>query len=316
MDNKNYKVVILKTPSYTPDTVKKLSGLFKITTDKAEDILSRYEYVVKKQTDKATAEKFHKAISSIGVNCRVDEIILDEEINLPTIEEVKTPEQSEVKPLTDLTRREQDIQPLETEQLNLSLAAKPVEKSRSKNDEDKLIDDVTPEKFCPECGTIRASADSVCVHCGYDPAIISKENKSKNFIRIGIAVVAVILVIAIAYPFYLEFSKRIQIENDLKLAFDTRNEVTEFIEKTNFCPNQNIDAGLDKEISNASVKSVVVGDNAVITTTIRGDVLDGEDQTLIFTPNTLKGHIVWNCLKGTLAEKYRPDICVKKPTDN
>lgn len=313
MDNKNYKVVILKTPSYTSDTVKKLSGLFKISSDKAEDILSRYEYVVKKQTDRKTAEKFHKAISSIGVNCRIDEIIIDEEINLPTIEEIKPPEPSEIKPLTDLSRREQDIQPPQNEQVDLSLESRPVEKSRDNTGEDKLIDDVTPEKFCPQCGTIRASADSICVHCGYDPVAINKTSKKKTLMLSGIAIISVILVIAIAYPFYLEFSKRMQIETDLKLAFDSRNEVTAFIEKTNFWPNQNIDAGLAKQIGNASLKSVEVGENAVITATIRGEVLDGEDQTLIFTPNTLKGRIVWNCLKGTLAEKYRPEICIKKP---
>ena len=93
------------------------------------------------------------------------------------------------------------------------------------------------------------------------------------------------------------------------LAYDTRNTVTDFILKTNFWPNQNIDAGLDKQISNQTLKSVTVGENATITVVFRAEALDDEEQTLIFSPHTLKGRIVWNCLKGTLKEEFRPELC-------
>jgi len=309
MDSKNYKVIIEKNPLLVEDTVEKLASLFKIPPEKARAILQKDSFVIKKQTDKTTAEKFHKAITAAGALCRIEEIIeTEEETELPTIEEVTAPK--DAQPLIDPTRPE--ISPLHNEQVDLSLEGRPVEKAKTEQAEDRVIDDINPENFCPECGTIRASADSICIHCGYDPKEIKSTFTKVTLINIIAGIAILVAGVFLGLPYYQQYAKRAQIETDLSLAFDTRNTVTEFIQKTNFWPNQNIDAGLPKLLENQSIESIILSDNGIMTVTIRGEVLGGDSQTLIFTPNTLKGRIVWNCLKGTLVKELRPEICLEK----
>lgn len=311
-NNKKYKVIISHSTDTTGAIANKLASLFKITPEKASGILQQKEFVIKKQTDKQTAEKFHKAISAAGANCRVEETFVEAEAELPTIEDIATP--VDVKPLIDPTKSE--IEPLASKPLNFSLEerSKPNETQDTEDDQFKSI---APENFCPECGTIRSSADAACVHCGYDPAQIKTQNTKALIKKVTIAAAVLIIVVLITLPFYQRYSQHKQIQDDLKLAFDTRNTVTEFIKRTNFWPNQNIDASLPKSISNRSIESITIGNRAVITITLKKQVLEELDlnsnnRTLIFTPNTLKGRIVWNCLKGTLEKSIRPEICLKK----
>jgi len=306
MDNKKYNVTILQTQTSEPVSAQ-LAKLFKISADKARQILQKESFIIKKQTDKVTAEKFYKAITTVGVNCRIDEIIDEEETALPVIEEPQATAQG--KPLTDITRP--DITPLHGEHVNLTLATGPAKKNASPDNEE-VIKNIDPANFCPDCGTIRASANSECIHCGYDPEILKRKNTRAILVKAVIFIVILAIGAGIGLPFYQQYTKRLQIEDDLKLAFDVRNKVTEFIHETNFWPNQNIDAGLDKQINNQSVKSVIISEGAVITVVIRAQALEGEEQTLILTPNILKGQIVWNCIKGTLEEKFRPEICVSR----
>ena len=309
MDSKNYKVIIENNPSPAEGTAEKLASLFKTPVEKARAILLKDGFVIKKKTDKATAEKFYKAITSTGTNCRIEEIIeAEEETALPTIEELIP--QQEAQPLIDPTRP--DIAPLHSEQMDLSLEGRPVEKTKKDQKEDKVINDINPDNFCPECGTIRASVDSICIHCSYDPKDIKSTTSKVKLINLVIVILILVAGGFLGLPYYQQYAKRAQIETDLNLAFDTRNTVTEFIQKTNFWPNQNIDAGLPKQIENQSIESIVLSENGVMTVTIRGEALAGNSQTLIFTPNTLKGRIVWNCLKGTLVREMRPGICLTK----
>ena len=307
MDNNHFKVIITKSDDTSGEIAQKIAGLFKISPDKAAGMLQQDEFVIKKQTDKPTAEKFHKAITNAGANCRIEETQTEEETELPTIQDIATP--IDVKPLTDPTRT--DIEPLQSKHLNFSLEERLAEKNTKDPNEQPQFKSIDSAHFCPECGTIRSGEDSACVHCGYDPAAIKSRNTKAALIKAGFGMGVLIVAAIIALPFYQQYEKQTQIQNDLTLAFDTRNKVTEFIQRTNFWPNQNIDAGLNKHISNRSLKSVVVGDNSIITVTIRANALQGSEQTLILTPNTLKGRVVWNCLGGTLQDEFRPEICRK-----
>lgn len=312
-NNKNYKVIISHSTDPSGNIASKLASLFKTTPEKASAILQQDEFVIKKQTDKQTAEKFHKAISAAGANCRIEEIVAEEETELPTIEDIATPQ--DVKPLTDPTKSA--IEPLASKPLNFSLEERVDKPDQPDGTEDDQFKSIAPENFCPECGTIRSSANAACVHCGYDPAQIKSQNTKTLITRTAIVGAILVIAVLIALPFYQQFSRVKQIQDDLKLAFDTRNSVTEFIKTTNFWPNQNIDASLPKSISNRSIESVVVGNKAVITITLKKQALEELDlnsnnRTLVFTPNTLKGRIVWNCLKGTLEKSLRPEICQKK----
>ena len=301
MDKKTYNVVIFDNqPSQTTST--KLAALFKITADKAEAILKRNEFIIKKEVDRKTAEKYHAVISKTGTNCRID--LIEKEEALPTIEEVETPQ--ETRPLVDPTQ--QEIQAEKTpRQLNLEVS--PVEPNAGSADANKSFKDVKPEYFCPECGTIRASETSVCIQCGYDPEATQSAQSKAKWIKIAAIIILLVAASLLALPFYQQYSHNKQVQDDLQLAFDIRNQVTEFIQKTNFWPNQNIDAGLPKKISNASIDSVVINEGAVISVTLKASATGSTKQTLVFTPNTLKGHIVWNCLKGDLKMDLRPEIC-------
>lgn len=313
MENNNFKVIITKSDDTSGEIAQKIADLFKISPDKAADILQQNEFVIKKQTDKPTAEKFHKAISNAGANCRIEEIQTEEETELPTIQDIATP--VETKPLTDPTRT--DIEPLQSKPLNFSLEERLAEKNTKDDTEQPQFKSIDAAHFCPECGTIRSGEDSACVHCGYDPGAIKNRNTKAALIKAGFGIGVLIVAAIFALPFYQQYEKQAQIQNDLKLAFDTRNKVTEFIQRTNFWPNQNIDADLPKLISNQSIESVVIGNGAVITITLKKQVIEALDlnannRTLIFTPATLKGRIVWNCLKGTLNKSLRPEICRKQ----
>lgn len=313
MQNNHYSVIISKNSEASEEAIKQLAELFKIATEKARKILQQEHFTVKKQIDKKMAEKLYKAITTTGINCRIEEITDEEDSELPSIEEIDRP--GNVKPLLDITQAE--ITPQYKEQLNLSLVAGPVEKASSDTDEDKAIEDIDPEKFCPNCGTIRASADSNCVHCEYDPLKIRKDNIRSIIIKSLLGLLVLGIAGFLGLPYYQQYSQQQRVKDDLKLAFDTRNTITEFILRTNFWPNQNIDAELPKQLSNRSIASITVSENATITVIFKtqatnGPASDGSAQTLIFRAKTLNGNIVWNCLKGSLEKKYRPGICRRR----
>lgn len=309
MNSKRYRVIIINTPALDADSTHtlaiNLSKLFKVSEEKARSILQQDQFVIKQNIDKQTAEKYHRAITQAGANCRIDEEVMQDDSALPEIEEIKT--QSSGIPLGDPTRLGTEY--LGQQQTKLDLSMQPLESSRDKNGNNKVLDEIKPEHFCPDCGTIRASSDSVCVHCGYDPLAQKASAKSGKILK-ALALIIILLAAGfLALPYYQQFEQRRQLSNDLELAFATRNQITEFINTTNFWPNQNIDAGLAKNISNRSIKSINISDNAVMTVTLRASAIGGTEHTLIFTANTLKGRVVWNCLKGSLPLALRPDIC-------
>ncbi len=317
MQNNNYSVIISKGGDSTEQAIEQLARLFKTTPDKSRKILQRDHFTVKKQLDQASAEKLHKAITAIGIHCTIETISDQQDTELPRIEEIEN--KAGVKPLLDITQAK--ITPLHEEQLSLSLADGPltngpVEKASTETDEDKTIENIDPENFCPNCGTIRASEDSDCVHCGFDPRVFRKKNIRSIMIKAMVGLIVLGIAGFLGFPWYQQYSKEQQVIDDLQLAFDTRNDITAFIEKTNFWPNQNIDAELPKQLSNRSIASIIVGKNATMTVTFKTQATNSQTsdavQTLIFTVRTLKGRIVWNCLGGSLEKKYRPDICKKQ----
>ena len=177
------------------------------------------------------------------------------------------------------------------------------------------LGDISEKSFCTECGTIKDST-AACLNCGFDPQTDKTKNKEKfkkilkySGITLGL-IAAIIITYQFALPFYKIYANKQKIEQGLGLAFDTRDKITVLILKTNFWPNQNIDANLPKQISNDIIESLVVGENALITVTLRAEALKlDSSKTIIFKPALLKGKLVWNCTKGTLKNEFRPDNC-------
>ena len=285
--------------------IDNLAKLFKTTPQKIEQIFQKPEMTIKKELPEQQAKKFQLAIHKSGGVCRLDEVspALDD---LPDLSEpVESPgdTQAEIQPFHKVDTEKED------KRVTLGLV---YEKPEDSEKQQEAIESVDPENFCPECGTIRASKDSVCLHCNYDPSVKEKINLKKFILPAA----AVILIAALGFlfglPAYNEYAKKNQIIEGFAIAFDVKNKVTEFIERTNFWPNQNIDASLPKKIGNDVIESVVVGDNAVITATLHPSILGKTGQTIIFTPRVLKGRVIWNCHKGTLEARYRPEVCIEQ----
>ncbi len=313
-ENKNtYQVVITNKLNDDQDKnliITKLAAVFKVDETKAAQLLAKPQSIVKDNTDEATAKKYLAAIQKTGAHCEI--INKADEEELPDIIEPVKPE-----PAQFVRHTEHSEAPKKFHDVELAMVER--EQKQEKETREKLssLQDFKEQAFCPECGTIRSDENATCLHCGYDPK--TKNQSSGNFKKLAYVFIAVVTLIAVimfaGLPYYQQFALKGKIQNGLQLAFDTRNQVTEFIERTNFWPNQNIDANLPKNISNDVIESIVIGDKAVITITLRAEAVNNlPGQTLIFVPNTLKGKLVWNCTGGTAMDEYRPDIC-KKPVN-
>ena len=186
-------------------------------------------------------------------------------------------------------------------------------------DEQKAIkemndrNDISEKLFCIECGSIKESSGA-CENCGFDPQPSKTKGGFKKQLKYVSITVGIILITIIAYqlaiPFYNKYAHKQKIDLGMELAYETRNTITNLILETNFWPNQNIDANLPKHISNEVIESLIVGENALITVTIRAEALKlDSSQTIIFKPAASKGKLIWNCTKGTLKNEFRPDVC-------
>ena len=309
MDENTYQLIITSKLSDDQDknqVIRNLASLFKVDEQKAEQLLSKPETVVKKNIDRATAEKYLAAISKTGADCKI--INTAEEEALPeVIAPVKPQANSELKefnqaPLNE-TQQEQKKQKLELE--------------AKEHQQLKDLDNFSEQSFCPDCGTIKESATMVCLNCGHDPqavAIEKKNRKTRKYATILLGLTGIIIIAyLVALPFYNIYATKSKIENGLGLAFDTRNTLTSFIIDTNFWPNQNIDANLPKNISNEIIESIIIGENSMFTVTLRANSINSDSsKTIIFKPRSVKGKLIWNCTQGTLENKFRPDICKQK----
>jgi len=306
-DNKTWQVIITNQLGDDQDSklvVDRLAALFKTEPAKAAQLISKPRSIVKDGIDEATAQKYLAAISKTGAHC---EIIDTAEPDLPQIVEPLTPPADAGEGLIRAATGEK--RPAADTELRM------VEKERRQEKEtrDKLAQygNVDSRFFCPECGTIRSSADAICLNCGFDPATRAEQ---KAGIKRIFYVFVVLLVLAagavfLALPLYQQYAQKTHIEEGMQLAIDTRNQITQFILDTNFWPNQNIDANLPKNISNDVIESIELTGNGAFTVTLREQITGQPKQTLIFKPRALKGKLVWNCTEGTMANEYRPDVC-------
>jgi type IV pilus assembly protein PilA len=314
MDEKNtWQVIITNQLADDQDreqVISRLASLFKTDSARAAQLITKPSTVIKDKVDETTAKKYHLAISKTGAHCEIVDTASQDE-DLPDIFEPVVPESKEA--LEGLIRHPEPQQQKAHEPA-MALVEKEVQNETETREKLSQFDNVDPSLFCPQCGSIRSAADSACIQCDYDPE--TRSNDHSGFGRIAIIALAALVVVLIAgyfgMPFYQQFAKKAAIQDGLQLAIDTRNHITQFILKTNFWPNQNIDANLPKNISNDIVASIEVTGNGAFTVTLREQVLGKADQTLIFKPNQLKGKLVWNCTGGSLDNEYRPEICRKQ----
>lgn len=309
-DNKTWQVIITNKLGDDQDrnrVISQLAALFKTEPSKAAQLVSKPQTVVREGIDETTARRYLAAINKTGAPCEIINKAADDV--LPDIMEPVVPESAEAQ--EGLIRRpaaDDKKSPASPELTMVEKERRQEQETRSKLAQFENLD---PSLYCPQCGTIRSSADAPCLQCNYNPA--QKERDLSGLKRlVGIAVIFVTLVLVAGYfamPFYKQYAERSAIQEGLQLAIDTRNHITRFILDTNFWPNQNLDANLPKDISNDIVESIEVTGNGAFTVTLRERIVGRSGQTLIFEPRELKGKLVWNCTGGTLNNAYRPEIC-------
>lgn len=95
-------------------------------------------------------------------------------------------------------------------------------------------------------------------------------------------------------------------------AEQTQLRIQDFVLRTNFWPNSNLDAGLPEPegLASASLERIVIGNNALITIRFRQTLPEIGGHTLAFVPErTADGLPRWRCRGGTLPEAWRPASC-------
>jgi len=135
-----------------------------------------------------------------------------------------------------------------------------------------------------------------------------------TLIELMIVVAIIAVLAAIAIPAYQNYLIRTQVTEGMSLATGAKAAVWEFVSNTGRFPGSNQSAGLAKATSIAG-KYVIQVDvtGGKITATFGNNAntaiqASGQD-TLVLSPWTSSGTIVWSCTPSTVDPKYLPSSC-------
>ncbi len=135
--------------------------------------------------------------------------------------------------------------------------------------------------------------------------------KQQGFTLIELMIVVAIIGIlaAVAIPAYQDYTIRAKVTEGLSLASAGKTAISEYFASNGTLPGNNTQAGmaLSEEISGNSVDNVTVTGAGAISVVMSTAQIAGS--TIILTPTTAAGKVVWNCTGGNLEAKYRPSSC-------
>ena len=135
--------------------------------------------------------------------------------------------------------------------------------------------------------------------------------KQQGFTLIELMIVVAIIGIlaAVAIPAYQDYTIRAKVTEGLSLASAGKTAISEYFASNGTIPTNNTQAGMadSADISGNSVDFVEVGTNGVISVTF--STVQIAASTLLLSPATSGGKVVWNCTGGDLEGKYRPSSC-------
>lgn len=135
-------------------------------------------------------------------------------------------------------------------------------------------------------------------------------------ILVGVAILSMFAMIAI--PYYLEYTTRLKVESELVLLKPVKQRVMEEYLVNGAWPVNNQLAMLDdKESYNgnwlASIEVGMVPVKGAITVTYDKAKLPelGDNNTIVYYPNSNGSSTNWACNEGSMVNPYRPSACRK-----
>ncbi len=146
-------------------------------------------------------------------------------------------------------------------------------------------------------------------------AVMSQPARSINWglwivLALALAVIAVLTWLGL--PLYRTLQLQQHVQTGLAQAEQVEAELTEFVARTGFLPNSNLDAGLGDEQSfaSASVAGIRVGSKALIVVTFNPALERIGGDTLLLVPQRHDdGTVSWRCDGGSLDADLLPDSC-------
>ncbi|WP_313564085.1 pilin [Acinetobacter sp.] len=143
---------------------------------------------------------------------------------------------------------------------------------------------------------------------------MNKMQKGFTLIELMIVVAIIGILAAIAIPAYQNYTKRAHVTEGLNLAGAAKTAVAEFALSNNAWPKSNASAGLSTaaSIKGNAVDSVKVGTtdgaaaNGQILITYNAKV---DSKTLVLSPTTSAGGVIWKCKAGTIPAELLPSSC-------
>lgn len=115
-----------------------------------------------------------------------------------------------------------------------------------------------------------------------------------------------------AMPLYQHAQTQARVVDGIDSARQVQPALRQFIDRTRFWPNSNLDAGLPppETFSNGQIAELRIGRKALISILFQPNLPDIGGTTLTFIPQRNEnGEISWRCDGGTLPDDYRPDAC-------